>query len=99
MRNLYVGVNTFTLQSTRSLIRSVQYQEHRSVSSVSFLVDNVLEAGSELVSGTASVALPVAKDKFSPRKELKLVLVRRVLRLSVAYSNFGRPNGSRYLYL
>ena len=55
----------FPLQSMRPLIRNVLYQERCSFSEVSFLVDKVLGAGSELGSGTVLVVLPAAKDKSS----------------------------------
>lgn len=50
------------LQSMRPLTRSVLYQEHRSFSAVSVLVDKVLGADSELGSGTVLMVLPAAKD-------------------------------------
>jgi hypothetical protein len=87
------------LQPTRPLTRNVLYQEHRTFSAVSVLVDKVLGAGSELGSGTVLMALPAQKDTSSLLTTLKLVLLHLVLRLSVACSSFESPNGSRYLYL
>lgn len=49
------------LQSMRPWTQSVLYQEHRSFSAVSVLVDKVLGADSELGSGTVLMVLPAAK--------------------------------------
>ena len=57
-----VSIMYIPLQSMRPLIRSVLYQEYRSFSAVSVLVDKVLGAGSELGSGTVLVVLPAAKN-------------------------------------
>lgn len=58
----HVFVMYIPLQSMRPLTRSVLYQEHRSFSAVSVLVDKVLGVGSELESGTVLMVLLAAKD-------------------------------------